>query len=109
MGLVGDPFGQKYAEVGPRRLSIGNQVTRKQRENVLTGETKRGIREKPGVGKYYPQYTLVSKRPQTQGFSQIERPMNIKSKPTETQIKVPKAFEDQLKRIRMEKIIDIHK
>lgn len=61
MGLVGDPFGQKYADMKNRKLSIGNQISRRQRENMLSVDMKK----KPGVGKYFPQYGLVTKRPQT--------------------------------------------
>lgn len=69
-GIYGPTIGEKYndgATVG-KKLSLGNQVSRKERELILTPKDQR---RRPPVGHYHPQYGQVNNRPKSQGFSKM--------------------------------------
>jgi hypothetical protein len=73
---IGIPVGSRYGnfENEEMKLTFGDQVTRKSRENVVSPVDQK----RPPVGQYRPQHTQVHKRPRSQGFG--------KSKPRITQI-----------------------
>ena len=51
MGIVGDPIGQKYQDIREKKLSFGDQVSRKVRESLMA---PRGFKKRPTVGTYNP-------------------------------------------------------
>ena len=66
LSCVGEPIGSRYSEVTSKRLSIGDQVSRKQIEKI--GQS---IRKRPSVGHYYPKFGVVEGRPRTSEFSKL--------------------------------------
>lgn len=61
--------------------------------------------EPPAVGHYHPQFGLVSKRPRTHQFSCIGKfDTSGQQKPLQDPVRVPRAFEEQLQRVRMQRI-----
>ena len=112
-GIYGPTIGERYQDgaIG-KKLSLGHQISRRDRDNIMTPKDHK---RHPPVGHYHPQYGQVANRPKSQGFSQMQRRLQMVAsvsgsaiirppKCQEDTISVPKDFEDQLQRIRLEKM-----
>jgi hypothetical protein len=105
-GLEGTHFGGKYSVVNPnRKLGFAYQITRQNRENVMSPSS---MATKPPVGLYHPQDRIITKRPKTHEFSRIGKFNTAgQQKPLPEPVTVPRAFEDQLRRIKNEKLTNM--